>query len=196
MGKTSSEEARAQLDRLFREHSKSVYRCARLRLSPQDAEDVVCEVFIIAWRNLSKIPQYELGWLLRTTRNVMANQARSSARRQALAHRVSTSTLTTVPDHAGDVVDRDQVTQALAMLSPKDQEVLSLLIIEDLSTAELAVALGCRPHTAYMRAQRAKARLAALYDGGESSPETRASHNPHILAPAHMHTTVAVIGEG
>jgi RNA polymerase sigma-70 factor (ECF subfamily) len=163
-------------------------------LPPHDAEDVVCEVFVIAWRNLSKIPHYELGWLLRTTRNVMANQARSAARRQALAHKMSTSTVPLVPDHAGEVADRDQVTQVLAMLSPKDQEVLSLLIIEDLSTAELAVALGCRPHTAYMRAQRAKARLAALYDGHESSPGNPASNNPHTLA--HLHTTVAVIGEG
>lgn len=84
-------EARDRLDRLYRDHARSVYRCAATRLSPQDAEDVVCEVFVVAWRRITEVPPYELGWLLRVTRNVMANHLRAGSRRAALVRRVDTS---------------------------------------------------------------------------------------------------------
>ncbi|MBD5785041.1 sigma-70 family RNA polymerase sigma factor [Cellulosimicrobium terreum] len=155
--------ARDRLDRLYRDHARSVYRCAATRLRPQDAEDVVCEVYVVAWRRITEIPEHELGWLLRVTRNVMANHLRAGSRRAALVRRVMGTTPASLPDHAGDVVGQDAAEQMLARLSERDQEVLRLLVLEDLSVPELAEALGCRPNTASVRVRRAKERLARLY---------------------------------
>ncbi len=157
------EDAQERLDRLFRDHSETVYRCARQRLAPHDAEDVVCEVFVVAWRRITEIPPHELGWLLRVTRNLMANHLRAGSRRAALANRVLHATPAAVPDHAGVLAGRDAAEHLLSRLPERDAEVLRLLVLEDLSVPELAEALGCRPNTASVRVRRAKARLARLY---------------------------------
>jgi RNA polymerase sigma-70 factor (ECF subfamily) len=156
--------ARERLDTLYRAHARAVYRCARTRLGPEDAEDVVCEVFVVAWRRIGEVPEHELGWLLRVTRNVMANHLRAGSRRAALARRVAVASPGALPDHAGDVVGRDAVQRVVGRLSERDQEVVRLLLGEGLSIPELATALGCRPNTASVRARRAKARLARAYE--------------------------------
>jgi len=153
-----------RLDALYRAHAQAVYRCARRRFGPADAEDVMCEVFVVAWRRIDEIPEHELGWLLRVTRNVMANQLRAGSRRAALAQRVAGVSPGVLPDHAGDVVGRDAVERVLDRLPARDQEVLRLLVLDDLSIPELATALGCRPNTASARVRRAKARLARAYE--------------------------------
>ncbi|PJI84807.1 RNA polymerase sigma factor [Luteimicrobium subarcticum] len=159
----SVEQARERLDRLYRDHAPAVYRCARTRLAPHDAEDVVCEVFTVAWRRIDVVPEHELGWLLRTTRHVMSNHVRAGLRRRALAVRVATTQDHDVQDASGDVVALDTVDRVLAGLPSRDQEVLRLLVVEDLSIPELAAALGCRPNTASVRVRRAKERLARVY---------------------------------
>jgi len=156
--------ARERLDTLYRAHARAVYRCARTRLAPADAEDVVCEVFVVAWRRIGEVPDHELGWLLRVTRNVMANHLRAGSRRAALTRRVAGVSPAALPDHAGDVVGRDAVRRVLGRLSEQDQEVIRLLLGEGLSIPELATALGCRPNTASVRARRARARLAQAYE--------------------------------
>ncbi|WP_435737391.1 RNA polymerase sigma factor [Cellulosimicrobium sp. PMB13] len=158
------EEARERLDRLYRDHAGAVYRCARVRLGPQDAEDVVCEVFVVAWRRITEVPEHELGWLLRVTRNVLANHLRAGTRRAALANRLEHVAVVSSPDHSGAVVGQDAVERMLSRLPARDQEVLRLLVVEDLALPELAEALGCRPNTASVRVRRAKARLARLYE--------------------------------
>lgn len=189
-------EARARLDRLYRDHARSVYRCAATRLSPQDAEDVVCEVFVVAWRRITEVPPYELAWLLRVTRNVMANHLRAGSRRAALVRRVTGVAAPSVPDHAGDVVGQDAAERLLALLPARDQEVLRLLVLEDLSVPELAEALGCRPNTASVRVRRAKERLARLYaelDRSAAAPSRtpgRSVPRP-LAAPSYAAATAA-----
>ncbi len=156
--------ARDRLDALYRAHARAVYRCARTRFDPEDAEDVVCEVFVVAWRRIGEVPGHELAWLLRVTRNVMANHLRAGSRRAALAQRVAGVSREALPDHAGEVVGRDAVQRVLGRLSDGDQEVIRLLLGEGLSIPELATALGCRRNTASVRARRARARLARAYE--------------------------------
>jgi RNA polymerase sigma-70 factor (ECF subfamily) len=179
------EEAKERLDRLFRDHARTVYRCARQRLTTQDAEDVVCEVYVVAWRRITEIPQHELGWLLRVTRNLTANHLRAGSRRAALANRLLTTSRTTTPDHAPDFEGRDAAEHMLSRLPERDREVIQLLVLEDLSVPELAVALGCRPNTASVRVRRAKARLARLY---AEDDETR------FLPQSESHGGLAAIG--
>jgi RNA polymerase sigma-70 factor (ECF subfamily) len=56
---------------------------------------------------------------------------------------------------------------ALATLPRRDQDILTLCVLEELSTAEAAEALGVAPGTVKSRLSRAKSRLAELMNGGE-----------------------------
>ncbi len=179
---------RARLERLYRDHAGSVYRFARQRVSPTDAEDVVCEVFAIAWRRLPEVPAAEIGWLLGTARRVVADQLRARRRRHALADRAAVQLpVPHGPDPAREVVDRAEVDWVLSQLPARDQEVLRLLLVQDLTVGEIAAALHCRPNTASVRLRRARERLAAVYHrtgGPEPAPAPRRAPPPPTLAPA------------
>ena len=64
------------------------------------------------------------------------------------------------PEQQADASDeRRTLKQALARLSPKDQEIIHLAFFEDLTTPEISTILGCRPANVYVRIYRALARL-------------------------------------
>ncbi len=156
---------------LFDLHHDRVFRQAlRLTASVHDAEDVTAVVFLEAWRRRESMRAVDgsvVGWLLVTTNYVFRNFARSSRRyRQALQHLPVPEH---APDHSGSVDDRIDsdarraaLRAALATLPRRDQDVLTLCVLEELSTTEAAEALGIAPGTVKSRLSRAKARLAAL----------------------------------
>src|SRR5215472_14679642 len=77
-------EAIEQFTDLYVRHHRQVYAYAASRAGRQLAEEVVSEVFLIAWRRLADVPVPALPWLLAVTRNVMLGQFRA-ARRQSAA---------------------------------------------------------------------------------------------------------------
>lgn len=150
---------------LFAAHAKVVYRYARVRLSPADAEDVVAEVFAVAWRRRGEPIDEPRAWLLGVARRVMANQLRSRDRHVALVDRLARRR--SGSDDAVALTDEiDALRRALARLGPRDREVIALLASAELTTGEVAVALGCSPAVAATRVHRARARLARVYDEG------------------------------
>lgn len=140
-----------------------MYRYARARLSPADAEDVVAEVFAIAWRKRDVTMVDSRAWLLGVARRVMANHVRAQGRRAALTERLRASPASAVPNETGLVRELDELRRALARLRPADREVIALLASAELSTAELAEALACSPASAATRVHRARRRLRAVY---------------------------------
>ena len=59
------------------EHTRPrVYAFAVSHAGRELAEEIVSEVYLIAWRRLADIPRPELPWLLSVARNVAANQFR------------------------------------------------------------------------------------------------------------------------
>jgi RNA polymerase sigma-70 factor, ECF subfamily len=71
-----------RVNALFREHGADVLAYALRRADAMTAEDVVAEVFLIAWRRIDRVPQTEpVLWLYSVARRVLANQRRVSARR-------------------------------------------------------------------------------------------------------------------
>jgi RNA polymerase sigma-70 factor (sigma-E family) len=64
-----------------------------------------------------------------------------------------------VPDHAGQVVGRDAVQRALAVLTRRERAVVVLRFYEDLSEAEIARVLRIAPGTVKSACSRALAKL-------------------------------------
>lgn len=85
-------ESAAAFEALYRRTAPAVLAYARRRTpQPQEAEDVLVEVFAVAWRRRADLPPEPLPWLYATAANVLAHAARSAAgnRRSAAAARLA-----------------------------------------------------------------------------------------------------------
>jgi RNA polymerase sigma-70 factor, ECF subfamily len=128
------------------------------RTSPGVADDVVADVFLVAWRKLDRLPAEPLPWLLGTARKLLANRRRGEERTVAL-HRRLAAEHDGVTAGSEDEVD-ERVIRALAHLSERDRELLMLLAWEELSQAEAAEVLGLRRNTVAVRLHRARRQFA------------------------------------
>jgi RNA polymerase sigma-70 factor (ECF subfamily) len=153
----------------YREHYWAVSRYVARRLDGRtgEVEEVVAEVFTVAWRRRTDLPGSPLPWLYGVARNCLANAVRGHGRRRRLVARLGNDETA----HGRQVVagpDTDApgawVHEALARLSEADQEVLRLTAWEELAIDEVAVVLGCGRRAAAMRLHRARRRLRAEID--------------------------------
>jgi RNA polymerase sigma factor (sigma-70 family) len=153
----------------YREHYWAVSRYVARRLDGRtsEVEEVVAEVFTVAWRRRDDLPAIPLPWLYGVARNCLANAVRGFGRRRRLVDRMGNDDAA----HGRHIVDSPDaeapgawVHEALSRLSPADQEVLRLTAWEELGVEELAVALGCGRRAASMRLHRARRRLRAEID--------------------------------
>ena len=160
MTTSSSPSALTRFEALFTRHQRAVLAYA-MRRSPTvaDAEDVTAETFTIAWRKIDAIPADEaLPWLYAVARRVLANHRRGTGRRERLAALLRVEDVPT-PLRAGE--DRDgPAFDALASLSPPDQELLRLVAWEELGNREIAAVLGISANAVAIRLHRARARFA------------------------------------
>ena len=156
-----SDDRRTAFEALYAAHGRPVLAYALRRVTqPADAEDVVAETFLVAWRKLADAPTPPdalLPWLYAIARRVLANQRRANDRRARLQVRVRQ-----VPAVVGLATEDDQDGPAIAALSrlrPDDQELLRLVAWEELSHAQIAVVLGITPNAVAIRVHRARARF-------------------------------------
>jgi RNA polymerase sigma factor (sigma-70 family) len=157
-----------QLEALYAEHAGAVLAYARRRTSVGNADDVLAEVFMTAWRRLDEIPAHPRVWLLGVARRVLANQRRGQGRQSALQSRLAETTPSVTLD--GDLAD-GRVLRALDGLSEKDREVLLLLGWEGLNNQAAARVLGIRAGTFAVRLHRARRHFAAaLAASGDPVP--------------------------
>lgn len=158
----------ARLERLHREHAGAVRAFVRRRIGAEEADDVVADVFVVAWRRLDHVPADARIWLLGVARRVLANRHRSARRQRALYERLAREAgpRPTVADGPG--VGDSAILRALASLSARDREVLLLVTWDGLSHAEAATVLAVRPQTLTMRVHRARRRLEQAL--GRASP--------------------------
>jgi RNA polymerase sigma-70 factor (ECF subfamily) len=147
---------------LYEAHAAAVLGYARRRTAgPEEAEDVLAETFLIAWRRRDAVPADALPWLFGVAANVLRNRARSERRQAALSARLAAEPALPVEHDAPDPRLRD----ALAALKPIDREALLLTAWEGLSADRAARAAGCSRATFHVRLHRARKRLAqALED--------------------------------
>ena len=151
--------ARARFREVFDSNYHHVLGYALRRTTTRpDAEDVVAETFLTAWRRLERLPEGPGArpWLYGIARKVLANQRRGEARRARLAGRLASEALP--PEGAeGDVA---AVAAAFTRLSDVDREVLALVAWEELDAGEVATVLGCTRNAARIRLHRARRRFA------------------------------------
>jgi RNA polymerase sigma factor (sigma-70 family) len=124
-----------------------------------DAEEIVAETMLVAWRRHEKLPAGDeaIPWLYGVARRVLANQRRSQARRRRLELLLQPLTRSSIdPASPAEV---DAVIAATQRLPEADQEVLRLAAWEGLSHAQIAVSLGCSENAAALRLHRARRRL-------------------------------------
>lgn len=148
---------RRRVEALFSEHSAAVRAYARRRVPSATADDVVSDVFVVAWRRLDDVPDDGLPWLLACAQRIIANQRRSVRRQAALRDRLSHKR-TGAP--GGQTIADSVLAEALATLSRNDREALMLTAWEGLEPARAAAVMGCSPRAFSMRLHRARRRLA------------------------------------
>ncbi|MEU3710267.1 RNA polymerase sigma factor [Streptomyces catenulae] len=163
----------------YRAHYWAVSRFVARRLDGQadEVEEIVAEVFSTAWRRRADLPDAPLPWLYGVARNCLANTVRGRGRHRRLLARLGHHE---IAHRRGTVASPDAerpgswVHEALARLSPADQEVLRLTAWEELTVDELAVTLGCGRSAAAMRLHRARARLRTQIDRMRTPVSARA----------------------
>lgn len=149
-----------EFERLYTDVAPELFAYVRRR-STADAEDVVAEVFAIAWRRRAALPAPELrrAWLYGTARNLMLADGRY--RSQAAEAVRDLAHLTEPSDGATSAAANVVVLAALDRLSPPEREIILLTEWERLTPTEAAVALGIKPGTARVRLHRARQALAS-----------------------------------
>lgn len=153
---------------LFEQTSQRVYGYVRRHCDDTDCDDVVAEVYLVAWRRFDEVPPQPVPWLLATARRVLANHWRSRDRRLQLeAELRGMARLAAHPDPAGLAADRATTLAALATLSDDDRELLLLVGWEGLDATGTAEVLGCTPEAARARLSRARRRLEVALSGTE-----------------------------
>jgi len=168
-------ERHAQLERWFRAYGGRVLAYLLHRTDRDTAQDVLQEVFVIAYRKAETVPEPPLGWLFGTARRVLANSSRSARRREQLQVRVAENVAPAAPE--ADATSRI-VSDTLTRLSAADREVLTLSAWYELSGDEAAQALGCSRSAYNVRLHRARRRFAdALRAAGYSDGRLREAVN-------------------
>jgi RNA polymerase sigma-70 factor (ECF subfamily) len=162
------DERRSRGEALFASHAAAVLAYAKRRASPATADDVLSDVFMVAWRRLDDLPADVRPWLLACARNALANHRRGDRRRLRLTERLGATTALDAPWALHD----SALAAALATLSERDREVLFLTAWEGLSADRAAVVLGCSPEAFRKRAHRARKRLASAMRADETAATT------------------------
>ena len=154
------EDAHERFAAAVTEHRRAMYRAARALLSSDaDAEDAVSEAVLRAWQAFGRLrdEQSLKGWLIKITVNCAYEHRRKSAR---------VTYTDDLEPLAGGAEDRHDFTlwDAVCRL-PADYRMATVLYYyEDMTTAEIAKALGVREGTVRSRLSRARSRLRTLLE--------------------------------
>lgn len=148
-----------QFEELFRRFAPEVHAYLSRRVR-EDADDLLGEVFVVAWARRGDLPKPELrrAWLYGVARRLILANSRKATQLLAASRELS---------RRGDAQPTDQserdvaVRRVVESLPPADRELIMLTSWEGLTVAEVAFALGIRPGTARVRLHRARKRLAS-----------------------------------
>ena len=163
----------SDLEELFREHHRLIYRTAySVTGRRHDAEDVLQTIFLRLLRRglppaFRKNPQ---GYLYRAAVNLSLNTVRTRNRQQSVDG-VERLLVAVPPDGpAPDVGLQRRLLAAIAQLTPRAVEMLILRYEHDYSDAEIAKMLGTSRGTIAVALYRTRARLKKLIGRSQDRP--------------------------
>jgi len=157
-------EREARFRAVFTATYADLLRFARRRVHPSHAEDVVADVFLVAWRRLDDMPVADARpWLFGVARATMLNSTRGERRRDALAVRVGeelpSRAAGTTDDTAAAVASRVDLARGWSRLGAAEQEVIALSVWDGLTSTQAATVLGCTATAYRLRLSRARRAL-------------------------------------
>lgn len=172
---------------LFDRHHARVHRhSARLLTTAADADDVTAATFLELWRRRDDVHPTTsslLPWLLVTATNLTRNTTRGTRRYRDLLHRLHRQP---AQHHTPDVADVHTATHldeplatALRALRTLDLQLITLVVLEDLTLTEAATVLGLSPGAAKTRLHRARARLRTALADHPAAGRLRAPEGQH-----------------
>lgn len=146
-----------------RHHARCLRIATHLLADSDDAEDVVQDAFVRAYRHLGNYRERDKfgAWLTRILVNQCRTRATKNARYVALEPEMHTADLAVQATDA-QFERRTELAQAMAQLVPEQREAIVLRFGEDLSYDEMATVTGVGVSALKMRVQRACARLRTL----------------------------------
>ena len=149
---------------LVRRHAPAAVRTAVLLGAGSDAEDVVQEALVKAYRSLGsfRADRPFRPWLLRIVANETRNAHRSAVRRTGREERQARDVWAELLDPSAAVVDREEKSRlltAVAGLPDKLRLVVACRYLLELDEADTAVVLGVPRGTVKSRLSRGLARL-------------------------------------
>jgi RNA polymerase sigma-70 factor (ECF subfamily) len=143
------------------------------------AEEIVAEVYLVAWRRIGEMPHgaESLPWLIAVARRIMANARRGEVRRDRLVTKLGQQS----PSPSEDI-DRGRaaselgkaINAALGRLRPDHAELLRLAAWDGLPHAQIAVVLGCSVNAVAIRLHRARRAFGVEF-------EKASAHSGHVL---------------
>jgi len=155
----------ARFERLYARVFPEIVGYVRRRCGGADADDVIAQVFTVAWRRLDHIPSppQDRLWMFGVARKTLAESERSARRQRRLGVRLANEaligggTVTSLDGAASADPAAEIVLAAIATLRPADREALRLVLWDALSHAEAATVLGCSANAFEIRYRRARA---------------------------------------
>jgi RNA polymerase sigma factor (sigma-70 family) len=148
--------------------------------NPDDAADVIAEIFLTAWRRLEDVPRGAEArlWLYGVARRVLANHHRGERRRSALTDRLRADLAVGYrpPEFDGE---QAQIAGAFRRLPAAERELLTLSAWEGLDYGQIAVVLGCSRNAVRLRLFRARKRFAGELAGGRARCAQPGVHVPN-----------------
>ena len=143
-------------------HWRRLVALARSIVADLEAEDVVQEGLLKAWRKLGTLREDRAfgAWLTR----IVANTAVAKARRRRIFEPIDGVALKAVDSSVDHRID---VGRLLARLAPRQRAVLHLTTVEGLTDHEIGEALGISKSSVRVHRLRARRRLAEIVRGGE-----------------------------
>lgn len=178
---------------VFRRHHGAI-RAYAARRHPAETDDVVAEVFAVAWRKREEIPEHVLPWLYGVAFREVLHTLRQANRQASLHRRLAGQAADVVPDGATAVADRiaaqGPVNQALDRLPERDAEVLRLWAWEQLEPSEIATVLGVSSVASRVRLHRARKRFGAVLAAQARNPPERAPRPPTRTRPRSLPLTL------
>jgi RNA polymerase sigma-70 factor, ECF subfamily len=157
---------------LFDRHAPAIHRYVERRLGPDAADDLVAEVFLIAFQRRAIFAAAGVGarpWLYGIATNLIRRRRRDEIRLlRAIAHSWPDPAAEPMADQVTGRVAaqavRSQLASALARL-PRSQRDVLLLVASGLSYDETAEALGVPLGTVASRLARARRKVRAELGG-------------------------------